>query len=162
MQTSRAPCSWKTNRTQHACTYLLRSTFDTYSEGRLLGSLLCAGVIAPVLCYSLLCSRLVHGNILVHTTIAVAVYRYLGRTLRVPARNGYPSYVGARTLPYPMGNAISATGYPFFCRVPGYHPAFFLKFFLPTALPRRMKFELKIVRTTIVVRVYRNDEYEQF
>ena len=48
-----------------------------------------------------------------------------GRTLRVRARNGQPPNFGARTLPYPPGNAILTTGYPgtrFFAvyRVPGH------------------------------------------
>ena len=81
----------------------------------------------------------------------------------------YPSYFRARTLPYPPCNAISTTGSPvtrflpvpgtrffagylFFCRVPGYQGTrhFFLKFFLPTSLPRRMNFEWKMVRTAAV------------
>ena len=37
-----------------------------------------------------------------------------GRTLRVPARNGYPPNLGARTLPYPPGNANLTPRYPVF------------------------------------------------
>ena len=80
-----------------------------------------------------------------------------GRTLRIPARHGYPSYFGARTLPYLPGNAISTTGYQFFCQVPGY--AALLIFFLPASLPRRMKFEWKTVRTSVV---YRTDSFYCF
>ena len=51
-----------------------------------------------------------------------------GRTLRVPARNGYPPNFGARTLPYPPGTAIltgtRVHGYPAGTqRVPCRYPA---------------------------------------
>ena len=70
-----------------------------------------------------------------------------GRTLRIPARHGYPSYFGARGLPYPLGNAISTTGYPGTRFLAGHSGTRHLckNFFLPTSLPRRMKLEWKVI-----------------
>ena len=46
LQMPRAPCSRKTTRTPHACTYIPGTSFDMYCDRQVLGLLLCAGVIA--------------------------------------------------------------------------------------------------------------------
>ena len=77
----RAPCSWKTNGTQHACPYRY-TYFDTYSGRHVLGLLLCVGGMA--LCCAVLAVQR-HTYPYIYTAavlLLVAVYVRYGYSKR--------------------------------------------------------------------------------